>query len=94
MTCRVTMPPDLSCVVQLLPEHIGSNQGQAGFSNAKSPRTIVIMIFTNDSAVLDRRASVDNAAADPTALADRDIRQEDRVCNAAVGVRGASREQQ
>ena len=78
------MPPDLSCVVQLLPEHIGSNQGQAGISNAKSPRTIIIMIFADDGTILDLRARIDDAAVDATILADRGVRQQNGVRDAAV----------
>ena len=74
MTCRVTIPPDLSRVMQLLPEHIGSDQGQAGFCDAESSFTVVIMIFADNSTVLDRGTGIDDAAVDTTILADRGVR--------------------
>jgi len=84
MTCRVTMPPDLSCVVQLLPEHFGSNQGQAGIGDAESSFAVVIMIFADDSTVFDHCTRIDDAAVDTTILADRAVREQDGVRDAAV----------
>ena len=68
------MPLDLSCVMQLLPEHVGCNQSQAGFSDPKSARTIVIMIFADDSTILDHSTRIDDAAVDAAILADRAVR--------------------
>ena len=84
MTCRVTMPPDLSCVMQLLPEHIGSDQGQAGIGDTEPAFTVVIVIFADNRTVLDLGAGIDDAAVDATILADPCVRQQDGVRDAAV----------
>ena len=78
------MPRDLSCVVQLLPEHVGRNQGQAGLCDAEPSCTIVIVIFADNRTVLDHCAGIDDAPVDTTVLTDRGVRQKDGVCYAAV----------
>ena len=84
MTCRVTMPPDLSCVMQLLPEHIGSDQGQAGIGDTEPAFTVVIVIFADNGAVLDFGTGIDDAAVDATMPADRGVRQQDGIRDAAI----------
>ena len=63
--------------MEVLPEHVGGNEGQPALGDTEATFPVRVVILANDGAGLDIGAPVDYGPTDMAILADVDLRKDD-----------------
>ena len=79
--------------MQVLTEHVGSDECQSRFGYTESALPVIVLVFADNGAVRDYGTSIDDCTIDAAVLTDVDFGQYDGFVHSTVGMHNTPREE-